>query len=81
MQTEGVFENMVLKKSFGPKGNEVTAGCRRMHNEEHYNLHSSPNTTLIKSRWMRWARHMVHMGKKRNACRVFVRKRGGNRSI
>jgi hypothetical protein len=33
----------VLKKIFGPKRDEVTAKWRRMHNEEPYDLNSSPN--------------------------------------
>jgi hypothetical protein len=27
---------------------------------------------MIKSRWMRWARHVACMRKKRNACRILV---------
>ena len=29
-----VFENRVLRKIFGPKGNKLTAECRRLHNED-----------------------------------------------
>ena len=29
-----IFENMVLRRIFEPKGDEVTAEWRRMHNEE-----------------------------------------------
>jgi len=29
-----VFENRVLRKIFGPKGEEVTMKWRRIHNEE-----------------------------------------------
>jgi len=29
-----VFENMVLRRIFGPRKDEVTGGCRRLHNEE-----------------------------------------------
>jgi hypothetical protein len=29
-----VFENMVLRKVFGPKRDEVTGEWRKMHNEE-----------------------------------------------
>jgi hypothetical protein len=38
-----VFENKVLRRIFGPKSDEVTEGCRRLHNEELHNLYSSPN--------------------------------------
>jgi hypothetical protein len=37
-----VFDNRVLRKIFGPKRDEVTGECRRLHNEELYDLYSSP---------------------------------------
>jgi hypothetical protein len=33
-----VFENMVLRRIFGPKRDEVTGERRKMHNEEHHDL-------------------------------------------
>ena len=38
-----VFENMVLRRIFGPKRDEVTEEWRRLHNEELNDLYSSPN--------------------------------------
>jgi len=38
-----VFENMVLRRIFGPRRVEVTGGWRRLHNEELSDLYSSPN--------------------------------------
>jgi hypothetical protein len=35
------FENRVLKRTFGPKNEEVTGGWRKMHNEELHNLYFS----------------------------------------
>jgi hypothetical protein len=35
-----VFENKVLRRIFGPKRDEVTGVCRRMHNKELYALYS-----------------------------------------
>jgi hypothetical protein len=33
-----VFENRVLRRTFGPKRDEVTGEWRRLHNEEVYDL-------------------------------------------
>jgi hypothetical protein len=38
-----VFENRVLRRIFGPKGDEVTGEWRRLHNGELHNLYSSPD--------------------------------------
>ena len=38
-----VFGNWVLRRIFRPKRHEVTGECRRLHNEEVYELYSSPN--------------------------------------
>jgi len=37
-----VFENMVLRRIFGPKRDEVTGEWRRLHNEEINDLYSHP---------------------------------------
>jgi len=37
-----VFENMVLRRIFGPRRDEVTGEWRRLHNEELNDLYSSP---------------------------------------
>jgi hypothetical protein len=53
-----VFENRVLRRIFGPKRDEVTGGCRKVHNEELHGLYYSPNIVrVIKARRMRWAGH------------------------
>jgi hypothetical protein len=60
-----VFENRVLKKTFGPKKGEVTRGWRKLHNEEFRDLYSSPGIIrMIKSRRMRWAELVAQMGRK-----------------
>ena len=61
-----VFENMVLRRVFGPRRDELTGEWRRLHNEELNDLYSSPNIVLvIKSIRMRWAGHVARMGEER----------------
>jgi hypothetical protein len=57
-----VFENRVLRRIFGPKRGEGTGDYRKLHNEELYNLYSSPSIIrMIKSRRMRWRGHVARM--------------------
>jgi hypothetical protein len=37
----GIFVNWVLAEVFGPKKDEVTWECRRLHNEELYDTYCS----------------------------------------
>jgi len=48
-----MFENMVLRRIFGLRRDEVTGEWRRLHNEELNNLYCTPNIVrVIKSRGM-----------------------------
>ena len=77
-----VFENRVLRRIFGPKSDEVTREWRKLHNEVLNDLHSSPNSVrVIKSRRIRWAEHVAHMGEERGAYRVLVGKPEGKRPL
>jgi len=61
-----LFENRVLRRVFGPKRDEVTGEWRKLHNEELRDLYSLPNIVrVVKSRRMRWARHVARMGEGR----------------
>jgi hypothetical protein len=70
-----VFENMMLRRMFGPKRDEVRGDWRRLRNKELYVLYSSPDIILmIKSRRLRSARHVERMGERRGAYRALVGK-------
>jgi hypothetical protein len=59
-------------------GDEVTGDWRKLHNEELYNMYSSPNIIrVIKSRRMSWVGYVAQMKEKRNAYRIFVGKPDG----
>jgi len=77
-----VFENMVLRRIFGPRSDEVTGEWRRLHNEELNDMYCSPNIVrVIKSRRMKWAGHVARMGEKRGVYRVLVGKPEGKRPL
>jgi hypothetical protein len=58
---------------FGLKRDEMRGEWSKLHNEELYDLYSSPIIIrTIKSRRMRWAGHVARMGEKRNAYRLLV---------
>jgi hypothetical protein len=67
-----VFENRVVRRTFGPK-REEDGSWRKLHNDELHSLYSSPNiVSVIKSRRMRWAGHVARMGEGRGVYRVLV---------
>ena len=55
---------------------------RKPHNEELNDLYSLPNIVrVVKSRQMRWAGHVAHMGEDRGVYRVLVGKPEGKRPL
>jgi hypothetical protein len=53
----------MLRRIFGPKRDEVTGEWSKLHKEEFNYLYSSPNIVrVIKSRAMKWVRHVGHIG-------------------
>jgi hypothetical protein len=67
-----VFENRVLRRTFGPKSEE-DGSWRKLHNDEFHSLYSSSNIVrVIKSRRMRWTEHVARMGDGRGVYRVLV---------
>jgi len=77
-----MFENMVLRRRFGLRRDEVTGEWRRLHNEELNDFYCSPNIVrVIKWRRMRWAGHVARMGEERGVYRVLVGKREGRRPL
>ena len=69
----GVFENMVLRRIFLPKRDEVKGQWRKLHNEEFSDLYCSPHIVwVIKSRRMKWTEHVARMGKRRGLDVVLV---------
>jgi len=75
-----VFENTLLRRIFGPKGDEVTREWRKLHNEELDVLYCSPNIVrVMKSKRMEGEDHVARMG--RNVYRVLVGKREGKRPL
>jgi len=61
-----VSENVVLRRIFGYRREEVTGEWWRLHNESLNELYSSPNIVrVIQSRRMSWAGHVARMGEER----------------
>jgi hypothetical protein len=67
-----VFEKRVLRRIFGRKRDEVTRERRKLHKGEPHNLYSFPDVIRqIKSRRMRWARHVARMEKERIVYKIW----------
>jgi hypothetical protein len=72
-------KNLLIRRTFRPRRDEITGEWRRLHNEELNDLYCSPNTIrVIKTRRMRWAGHVSRMEERRGVYKVFVRKPEGD---
>jgi hypothetical protein len=78
-----IFENRKLRRIFGPKRDEVTGEWRRLHKEELYDPHSSPNIIRVikSSRRLRRAGNVACMGKSKVSSRVLVGKHDERRPL
>jgi len=75
-----VFENRVLRRVFGSKGDEVIREWRKLHNEELKGFYSLPSIVrVVKSIRMRWAGHVACIREVRGVYRVLVGKPEGKR--
>jgi hypothetical protein len=73
---------MVLRRMFGPKRDEVTGEWRKLHNEELYNMYTSPDIIRqVKLRRVRWAGYVACMGEERKVYKVLVGKPKGKRPL
>jgi hypothetical protein len=70
-----VFENRVLRRTFGPNRNEVVGDWKKLHNEELHNLYSSPNIIRMINDEM--DRASSTNGETKNAYRILVAKLEG----
>jgi hypothetical protein len=76
------FQKRLLKRTCVLKRDKVMGGWRNLHNEELHNLYCLPSIIrMIKSRRMRWTRHVTRMGHKRNAYKILVGKPEGNKPL
>jgi len=77
-----VFENVVLRKIFGPRRVEVAGVWRKLYKEELNGLSSSHNIfRVIKSRRTRWTGHAARLGERRGVYGVLVGKHEGKRPL
>jgi hypothetical protein len=69
-----------MRRIFGSRKDEVTGGCRKLHNKQLCDLHSSPSIIrMIKSETK--VRACTKNGDKRKTCRLLVGKPEGKRPL
>jgi hypothetical protein len=64
-----------MRRINGPKMEGLKVDWREFHNQELHEIYSSPNVIMaVRSRRMRLAGHVAHMGRMRNVYDILVRK-------
>jgi hypothetical protein len=76
-----VLENRLLRRTFGPKRDEVTRELRKLHEELNDPFSSLNIVRVIKSRRMRWAGYVSYMGDRRSVYSVLVGNPEGKRPL
>jgi hypothetical protein len=73
-----VFENIVVRRIYRRKTDEVTGEWRKLHNGELHNLYSSPDIVRqILPRRVRWAGHVACIGEEKKLYEILVGKPEG----
>jgi len=76
-----VFENMVLRRIFGPKKDEVKQKWRQLLNKKLNDLYSSPSIVRVIKSKMRWTGYVAHMGERRGVYTILVGKPEGKKPL
>jgi hypothetical protein len=71
----------LLGKIFGCKTEKIKRGSGKLRNEGVHYLNSSPNVLVIKSRRLRWIRHVARAREKRKSYRISVGKPEGKMAV
>ena len=75
--TVRVLENRILRPIFGSKSDD-NGEWRRLQNEDFHSLYRSPNIVrVIKSRRLRWTRHVARMEEGESAFKILTDKSTG----
>jgi hypothetical protein len=78
-QRPRVFENRMLRRTFGLKRDEVMGGWRKLHIEEFHNFYCTPGIIrMMKSMRTRWAGRVARRG---IGYRILVGKLEGERPL
>jgi hypothetical protein len=75
------FENGLPRKIFEPKTEKGTEGRTRLITEVNRDFYLWPNTQVMKSRRANLSERVARVVKKRNTCRILVRKCEGIRTV